>query len=144
MYNRSKLLFLVLGIGIGITIANTIHTFYPAIEYIEYSDEEITSRAKDLGMVFVKESIDVDSTKEKPNKELDKDSEKGIEVTVQAGDTLMVIAQRLYELELIDNAKSFSQYAKAKNVDKHLRAGNHMIPYNLDYEAIITILMRKQ
>jgi len=146
MVNRHRLLFLALGMGMGIVIANMIHIFNPPVEYVEYSEEEIVSRAKELGMVFIKESIDTDSENKESEEELYNNvtGNEDMEFTVEAGDTLEEIAQKLYDLKLIDSAKNFSQYARARGVDKSLRAGSYKISHNLDYETIIAILMKKQ
>ncbi|NLJ98787.1 MAG: endolytic transglycosylase MltG [Tissierellia bacterium] len=140
MLNRCRLLFLTLGIGIGIILTNIIYLANPPVKHIEYSEEEIISKAKDLGMVFIKKSIDTNSNKEESN-EIEVEE---VKLIVEPGDTLEKISRKLYELELIDNAKNFRQYAGAKGVEKHLRAGTYIISSDLDYETITMILMKKQ
>lgn len=140
MSNKYKILFLILGIGIGIILTNMIYYVNPVIEYVECSEEDIISKAKDLGMVFVKNNIETNSNKE----ELNKAEVKKKKFTVKSGDTLDEISERLYELGLIDNAKNFCQYSTAKGVAKHLRTGNYVISSDFDYETIIKILTKEK
>lgn len=55
MSDKFKLPYLILGLGIGIIITNLLYSINPKVEYREYTEEEIVSLAKELGMVFVKE-----------------------------------------------------------------------------------------
>lgn len=139
MVNKYKLLFLTLGIGMGIILTNFIYYANPSIEYIEYSEEDIISEAKNLGMVFVKDNIDIKSNKEKSKKIESKEKK----FAVEPGDTLDKISEKLYQLELIDNANNFRQYSKAMGVEKELIVGTYIISSDYDYEKIIKILMKR-
>ena len=44
MLNRYRFPFLLLGIGIGIILTNTIYAFNPSIKYRDYSREEIIAK----------------------------------------------------------------------------------------------------
>ena len=56
---KQRLPFILLGIGIGIILANIVYSFVPNVEYREYTDEEIIEQAKGLGMIFIKDNIEV-------------------------------------------------------------------------------------
>ena len=58
---KIKYFYILLGFGIGIIFTSTVFILNPYIEYKDYSKEEIVEKAKELGMVFVKENIQVDS-----------------------------------------------------------------------------------
>lgn len=60
MEKRTKITYLILGIGIGIVITSTIYSFFPLVKFVELSDDIIISRAKELGMVSLKESIETE------------------------------------------------------------------------------------
>lgn len=150
MLNKYRMPFLLLGIGIGIILTNTIYKFNPTIEYREASEEEIIEQATDLGMVFIKENIEISSKNEEDNKKIKvKDEEKevkkkGIEkqIIIEAGDTLEKVSKDLYELDIIDNREEFNKFAKDKGVDKKLRVGTYKILDDYEYETIIKILTK--
>lgn len=67
MIGKMKLSFLLLGLGIGILLTNFIYYINPKVEYKELKNEEIIERAKDLGMVFVKDTIELENHVEDKN-----------------------------------------------------------------------------
>ena len=147
MLNRHRLPFFLLGIGIGIILTNTIYTFNPNIKYKDYSEEEIIAEAMDLGMVFIKDNIDVSSKKEECSETSINDikeegQKKEIQFTVEYGDSLEKVSKGLYESEIINDAEKFQRFAKDKKMDKKLRVGTYMFSPNLDYETIINILTK--
>lgn len=147
MLNRYRLPLFLLGIGIGIILTNTIYTFNPNIKYKDYSEEEIIAEATDLGMVFIKDNIDVSSKKEECSEisinDIKKEGQKKeIQFTVEDGDSLEKVSKGLYESGIIDDAEKFHKFAKDKKVDKKLRVGTYMFSFNFDYETIINILTK--
>jgi len=54
---RRKITYFILGLGIGIVISSTFYSFFPVTKFVELSDDIIIERARDLGMVKVKEHI---------------------------------------------------------------------------------------
>lgn len=135
MLNRYRFQFLLLGIGIGIILTNTIYIFNPYIKYRDYSKEEIIAEATDLGMVFVKDNIDIYSEKEKEKNE-------EIKFIIESGDSLEKVSKGLYELGIIDDAEKFHKFVKDKKMDKKLRVGTYTLSPNLDYETIINMLTK--
>lgn len=176
MFSKHKLPFLLLGLGIGIILTNAIYTLNPPWEYRDYSNQEIIERAKELGMVFIKDSIDIAADKEEgnqDNKELisdtdngdiedesenfasesEKDQEESLEfygeleeVTfiIETGDTLTKVSRGLEKAGIIDDAESFLNYGKKKGVDKRLRVGVYKLTKGLDYDSIISILLKQE
>lgn len=64
MSKRIRIMYLVLGLGMGIVISSVIYSFYPVTKAIELTDDEIIKRARELGMITLKESLDVEENKD--------------------------------------------------------------------------------
>lgn len=142
MNEKIKITYLLLGIGIGIILASTLYSFYPKIEYRDLSDDIIIEKARKLGMVGIKESIDVGNYKDKiteTNNNLES-KEEYIEIVVEKGDNLIDIANNLFKLGLIDNIDEFILLAEDKMVDKNFIYGTYRIKFNTSYSTIINIL----
>lgn len=156
MLKKHKLPFMFLGIGIGIILTSIVYTLYPNVEYKRYSEEEIIEEATDLGMVFIKDSIDTNTDIDEEVTENIEDIDDAedvvdyptnepemIEFVVRTGDSLPKISKGLYDAGIIDDEISFFNYAREKGVDKILRVGTYNLSANLDYETIIDILMKR-
>ena len=46
MEKRNKILYLIMGIGIGIVISSTLYSFFPVTKYVELSDDIIIEKQK--------------------------------------------------------------------------------------------------
>lgn len=139
MSMKQKFPFILLGVGIGIIITNTVYCLNPIVEYKEYTQEEIIEKAKDLGMVFVKESIDVDNQ----SKEDYEEKSKKYLFVIEQGDNLKEISYNLLEKGIIDDAEDFRNYAKEKGVSRKFRVGTYSLNYHMDYDEIINILTKE-
>lgn len=134
MFDKQRLPFILLGIGIGIILTNMIYTFNPNIKYKDHSEEEIVALATDLGMVFIKDSIDTSpKTKEPENSE----EKQKLEFVIKYGDTLEKVSNGLFELGIINDVEEFQKFAKNEKVDRKLRVGTYKFLPNSDYETII-------
>lgn len=145
MYKRHRFLFILLGIGIGILLTNILHSLNPILEYREYTEEEIVAKATDLGMIFLKDNIDTTPSKEKAvtDEDTSKIEEKvEVEFVIENGDSLEKISKGLEEARIIDEAEKFLNFAKEKGVDKKLRVGRYRLVTGLDYDTILSILMK--
>lgn len=98
MNRKMKLSFLLLGLGIGILSTNFIYYINPKVEHKDLKDEEIIEQAKDLGMVFVKDTIQIENLEEdkrlpseEPNIEADnmeEDNDSPLEETYDNVDSI--------------------------------------------------------
>lgn len=158
MIKKTKIAFLTLGIGIGIIISSTLHSLYPKIKLIELEDEMIIERARELGMVNLKDSIKVDIPKETPKETLKDESLEQIEndvslavddeleeieeieIVVESGSILTEVATNLYDTKLIEDKDDFISFVRNKKLDKKIITGIYRIKYNSSYEEIIQIL----
>lgn len=144
MENKSKIRYLLLGLGIGIIITNILNSLYPRLEYIELSDEEVIERAKELGMVKVKENIKILEDPIEDNKSEDKiEAEEVIiekEILIEKGTELTKVAKQLYAADLIDDEEEFIFYVRGKELSGKINYGSYNIRNNLDYSEIIKIL----
>lgn len=160
MTKRSKITYLTLGLGIGIIIASTFYSFYPQIEQESLSDDIIIERAKELGMVSLKESINVDSLEKKEIEEkrteeivateesLEESVEAAeiieeIEIIVESGSSLTSVATKLHNANLIDDKDEFILFVKEKKLDKRIITGKYKIINNSSHDEIIEILTRR-
>jgi hypothetical protein len=147
MFNKYRLPFIILGIGIGIILTNTIYIFNPQIEYRDYSEKEIIAQATEMGMVFIKDNIETSSIeesdanslvqKERLENEGKKVEEEEIQFKIEYGDSLDRVSKRLYKLGIIDNIQEFQKFAKDKKADKKLRVGSYKLRLNSNYETLI-------
>lgn len=154
MIKKTKIAFLTLGIGIGIIISSTLNSLYPKIKLIELEDEMIIERARELGMVNLKDSIKVDIPKETLKDEsleqiendvslaVDDELEEieEIEIVVESGSILTEVATNLYDTKLIEDKDDFISFVRNKKLDKKIITGIYRIKYNSSYEEIIQIL----
>lgn len=81
MGNKKNIIYLILGLGLGIIITNILHSAYPKVEFTDLSENEIIERARDLGMVPIKESIKVEK---EPGESKDQEVEKTLEKLEEA------------------------------------------------------------
>lgn len=152
MEKKSKIIYLILGLGIGIILTNILYSFYPIIKYTDLSDDMIIERARDLGMVSLKESIDINLEKEKAiaplveeeiiEEEIPEETE--VEIVIKSGENLTQIGRKLFELGVIDNEKEFIQLGKDKKLSTKFIVGTYKIKTNTDYDTIMDILTRKE
>lgn len=150
MDGKHKIIYLILGIGIGIIITNILHSFYPRLEYIQLSDDIIIERARDLGMVNLKENIKIekeiiDEKEEILEKKVEevKEEVKEVEIVVESGSGLTKVATQLHDADLIDNKEEFILLVKGKKLDKKIATGRFKVKSNNSYTEIIEILTRR-
>lgn len=62
-------------------------------------------------------------------------------INVYPGDTARLIAERLYENGLVDDAESFRKYLGQTGQANRLHVGEFMVPIGATYEQIFDILM---
>ena len=147
MFDKIKLPYLLLGLGIGIIITNLVYSFNPNVEYRQYTEEEIISQARELGMVFVKDSIsastNTNSSEEKTGSTVkDERPREKLTLVVEAGDTLEKVSNKLFELGAIEDSQDFHKFAKEKKLEKKIRIGTYTLEPNMDYETIIKIITK--
>lgn len=127
---KINIVYILLGIGIGIILTSIFFYINPLVKYAEYTDEEIKEKAKDLGMVSIKEFIKDNGEKE----------DYIIEFKISSGDTLSDIANNLIDLSIIEDKEEFIKFVKDKKLDKKLRPGTYKLKLNLSYSSILEIL----
>lgn len=143
MERRYKLSYLILGIGIGILVTSTLYSNFPNVKYVEFTDDIIIEKAKELGMVNLKESINLDNLSNNEKKVKDEtvtEKEEYIKFEIIKGETLEDVASNLFNLGIIDNKKEFIQLAEDKTLDKMFNYGVYELKFNLSYSTIIKIL----
>lgn len=138
MFSKTRFSYFMLGIGIGILLTSTLYTFNPVIEYRDYSEDEIVELASDLGMVFVKENIDISTRYNKKGQE-----QRKINLVIEQGDSLEKVSKKLFDLGIIDNESEFFNYAKGKGVEKKIRVGTYELTSALNYDNILDILTKQ-
>lgn len=144
MLNKFRLSHFLLGLGIGIILTNTIYIFNPKIIYKEYTEDEIISSAMELGMVFVKDNIDISNKEELKELNTDIEGEMKNEITlvVKSGDSLEEVSNKLFELGVVEDGQGFHKFAKEKDVEKKIRVGTYKLDSNMNYETIIKIITK--
>ena len=74
---------------------------------------------------------------------VDNNTEGAIPFVINTGDMTSDIADKLYELELIDNTFMFSLLSKVNGFDGAYQAGTHYLIAGLDYDEIMFLLTQK-
>lgn len=141
-----KIKYLILGLGIGIILSSTLYSIFPEVKYTSLDDGAIIERAKELGMVNLKESIKIEKKTEELVDEpvIEVDTGEEIEIEVVRGENSSDIAKKLYDANLIDDLDEFVFYAREKKVDKQLKYGFYKLKSNLSYDEIIKILLKEK
>lgn len=156
MEKKLKLSYLILGIGIGIICTSALYSFFPKTKYIELSNDIIIEKARELGMVLLKESIQEEPkeeevekievieevTEENVEEPVDIELEK-IEIIVEGGSTLTEVATQLHNKGLIEDMNKFILYVRGKKLDKSIRTGKHEIEVNSSFDEIVEALTRR-
>jgi len=145
--NRKIIIFLVfIGIGIGLLIGSILNLVNPNIVVREYTDEEIKSIAKELGMIDLKEHIQNSRDMDNENKDKQaiqkENNEKNdtILFEIKKGEVSEIIIDNLLELGIIEDKEEFQRLVMEKKADKRFKYGIFEIQKNWDYEKIIEIL----
>lgn len=153
MIKKAKTTYLILGLGIGIIISSTFYSFFPQIEKVDLSDAIIIERAIELGMVNIKESINIEKIEENVEKETKeimetKNEDQAIqndlyvEIKIEKGEILQDVVNKLFDLKLIDNKEEFILLSEDKMRDKMFAYGTYSIKINTSYSTIIKILTK--
>lgn len=129
---KIKYFYILLGFGIGIIFTSTVFILNPYIEYKDYSKEEIVEKAKELGMVFVKENIQVDSA----------DIDEDVDVVIEKGDNLATAADKLFNCGIIKDKKEFIKYAEKKQYQYKLKAGTYKLKKGMSFSFILDKLSK--
>ena len=159
MKSKKYITYLILGLGLGIIITNILYSAYPKVELVELNDDVIVERARELGMVPVKESIklgkDIEDPEYKGSEEVEEEVikleeseevEKGeiineeIEIVIERGANLTEIAIYLYEIGVIENKDDFADVVRANNLSGKIDYGYYNIKKDSSNYEIIEIL----
>lgn len=151
MGDKNKKAYLFLGLGIGIVIVNIIFYMNPRIKYREMTDSEVTEKAKELGMVSIKENIKINDEPEikvektKKDIKLDKekakpaDEEKKVFV-INQGENLYDVSENLMKFGYIEDDKKFNERVKERELSKKIRYGEYEISKDASFDEIINII----
>ena len=71
---KNKIYYLLLGMGLGVVFTSSLNIAFDKPKKVQYSEQEIIQKARELGMVTIKESIESNSKKNN-----DKDSQESKE-----------------------------------------------------------------
>lgn len=129
--------YILLGVGIGIIITSVFFILNPYVKYKEYSNEEIIEMASELGMVTVKESIGTNNEKEI---KIEEEKVEGKTFTIRPGQSLIEIANNLFENGIIEDKKEFVQFIMDNKMEKRLLPGDYILEKNLSYSTLMKIL----
>ena len=105
--------------------------------YDSASNEEIIEMASELGMVTVKESIGTNNEKEI---KIEEEKVEGKTFTIRPGQSLIEIANNLFENGIIEDKKEFVQFIMDNKMEKRLLPGNYILEKNLSYNTLMKTL----
>ena len=93
--------------------------------------------ASELGMVKVKESIGTNNEKEI---KIEEEKVEGKTFTIRPGQSLIEIANNLFENGIIEDKKEFVQFIMDNKMEKRLLPGDYILEKNLSYSTLMKIL----
>ncbi|WP_427340499.1 endolytic transglycosylase MltG [Caloranaerobacter sp. DY30410] len=140
------LLFLA---GVMFISAGIIMASKPNVKYIDYTDEEIKRRARELGMVDIKEIIEKNQSKNEENKDVSKKTEEREKVKeekdvvlfeIKKGESSESIIERLFKEGLIADKNEFAKAVFLKKAERRFKYGVFELKKGMDYETIIDVL----
>ncbi|WP_416198145.1 MAG: YceG-like family protein [Sporanaerobacter sp.] len=137
MKGKLNIVYMTLGIGIGIILTSFVFVLKPQIQYKEYTNEEIINKAKELGMVSFKENINTDYTKE-----VVEDNNEEIRIKIDVNSSLSEVSDKLFAQKIIEDKGEFIQFVKDKGMETKLRPGTYSLKKNMSYTSIINILTK--
>lgn len=152
MENKKYITYLILGLGIGIIITNILHSAYPKVELVDLNDDVIVERARELGMVPIKESIKIGKDIEEEVKEEVEEIEEieevqedeiingEIEIIIEKGSSLTEISSYLQDIGLIENKEEFADIVRAHKLSGKIDYGYYTIKKASSNYEIIEIL----
>lgn len=151
MENKKYITYLILGLGIGIIITNILHSAYPKVELVDLNDDVIVERARELGMVPIKESIKIGKDIEEEVEEIEEVEEveeieevelisEEIEIVIEKGSSLTEVASYLYDIGLIENKDEFADMVRANKLSGKIDYGYYNINKASSNYEIIEIL----
>lgn len=156
-----KLKYYLRGLGIGIIVTTVILTVRFSFYKPKITDEEVMTRAAQLGMVMPEENIIAEDTQETEEKqentettEIIRETEQSTETaateewaepesvsfTVNPGDVCRTVCNNLFESGLIEDAGVFETFLAGKKFSDSIIAGTYEIPYGASYEEVYQIL----
>ncbi len=96
---KNKIYYMLLGLGLGIIISSSLNIVFNKTETVEYTDEQIKEKAKNLGMISIKENIE-NNDKEKIKKDKEDIKEEVAEPEVnESEETYSEIKQEPKEIK---------------------------------------------
>lgn len=145
--NKMNKLFLILGIGIGLLTSGMLNIAYPKIKYISYTEAQIIEKARELGMVFLKESI-IEKGEEKnaniSNNTNDNahtvEDENIVKIIINKGDNSEKIINKLYEEGIIKDKEEFAKKIAERELQRRFKYGVFELKTEMEYDSLIKIL----
>lgn len=155
--NKMNKLFLILGIGIGLLVASFLNIAYPRTKYISYTDTQIIEKARELGMVPLKEAISKKQVSNEGKKEVieeivedSKDLEKEadlaeennhiVEFVINKGDNSEQIINKLFDEGIISDKDEFTKTIIERNLQKKFKYGVFELEIEMEHDSLIKIL----
>lgn len=165
--------YILLGLGIGIILTNIIYYYNPRIEMEKLDDSEVIERARELGMVTMKESIKTegsekinlepvqgvesmeddiieDAQTEDANVESPKESntkvedKKNIVFKINSGEGLGEISRELKESGIIEDVEAFKDRVYERKVSKKLQPGEFELNKDMTFDEIIDNIIKSK
>ncbi|SHH56411.1 YceG-like family protein [Caloranaerobacter azorensis DSM 13643] len=121
----------------------------PNVKYIDYTDEEIKRRARELGMVDIKEVIEKNQSKKEENKDTSNKVEEKVKVEkdkdivlfeIKKGESSENVIERLFKEGVILDKNEFAKAVFLKKAERRFKYGVFELKKGMDYNTIIDIL----
>lgn len=140
---KINIYFMLLGVGVGALISGLALKVYP-VPKVEITDQEVIERAKDLGMVGMKEHIEKSSAQKELEAEAVDEQPLPIEasIAVTQGEGSEAVADKLLSAKLIEDKNDFILFVSEKKAGRSFRQGTYTIKSGSSYDEILSILTK--
>lgn len=135
--------YALFGVGFSFVIFGFILYITPP-KYKEYTEKDIIEKARNLGMEFIKKSIEENSNLN--NEEYlgnNKNGKRVVEFVIKKGENSNEIVERLYNDEIINDIEEFSKYLKSKKLSTKIQYGKYILEKSMDYDKLLEKIIVK-
>ncbi|WP_352418447.1 hypothetical protein [Proteiniborus sp.] len=147
--NKMNKLFLILGIGIGLLVSSMLNIAYPKTKYISYTETQIIEKARELGMVSLKESIiekeekNLETSNKTSNDSDFVEDKRTIEFIINKGDNSEEIVDKLFKEGIIEDKEEFTKKVIDNDIQKKFKYGVYELETKMEYDFLIEVLTGK-
>ncbi|WP_026894037.1 hypothetical protein [Clostridiisalibacter paucivorans] len=141
MPNKNRLIYMLLGMGIGIVLTSIVAILNPVIKYRDYSQQDLEMLAREYMIEEMRENRDEErvSVKTKVDRQDSNTNEEitEIEFEIDKGENSKEVIEKLYEKGIIENVDDFTDRVVERNLQKRFQYGIYEVTIPIDYDSLL-------